>query len=390
MHVPMTNSNEDRKIQAPILTFRPRVLHIISGDLWAGAEVQAYTLLSALHEHCELLVVLMNQGELADRLAKAGINLNIIDESQTNSLNIFIQLCKTIRGFSPDLIHTHRQKENILGAMANAFAGRFTRKRLWRRCASIRTVHGAPEFASSGFRKIQVWLDRFCGNYQQDAIISVSTDLASKLRGIFLDHKIHIIENGVDLESLQQAIPAKDIRATKPDAYHIGIVGRLEPVKRIDIFLRAARQLLDRTTEPVYFHIIGDGKLADTLKSLSNELNLSAFVKFHGHRTDPAQTIAALDLVVMCSDHEGTPMTALETLALGKPLIAHSVGGLVEVLVDYPELLVTDHNPIAYANKILQVMQDRPKVTLDSRYTQKANGSATLALYRQLIGASVE
>src|SRR5690606_30766040 len=122
---------------------------------------------------------------------------------------------------------------------------------------------------------------------------------------IFLDHKIHIIENGVDLESLQQAIPAKDIRATKPNAYHIGIVGRLEPVKRIDIFLRAARQLLDRTTEPVYFHIIGDGKLADTLKSLSNELNLSAFVKFHGHRTDPAQTIAALDLVVMCSDHEG-------------------------------------------------------------------------------------
>lgn len=83
-------------------------------------------------------------------------------------------------------------------------------------------------------------------------------------------------------------------------------------------------------------------------------------------------------------------MTALETLALGKPLIAHSVGGLVEVLVDYPELLVTDHNPIAYANKILQVMQDRPKVTLDSRYTQKANGSSTLALYRQLIGASVE
>lgn len=78
-------------------------------------------------------------------------------------------------------------------------------------------------------------------------------------------------------------------------------------------------------------------------------------------------------------------MTALETLALGKPLIAHSVGGLVEILADYPELLVTDHSPTGYSNKILQIMQTKPTVQLKKSYTSHANAAATLALYQKLI-----
>lgn len=381
----MTNPDANLEIQTPILPSPPKVLHIISGDLWAGAEVQAYTLLTSLRDNCELLAVLMNHGELADRLIQAGITVEIIDERQMSSLKIFIQLCAIIRRFAPDLIHTHRQKENILGAIANTLASRFLHKNFWRRSAAVRTTHGAPEHSASGIKKIQVWLDHFCGNYLQDAVISVSTDLATKLRTIFPGRKIHIIENGIDVDRLQQAIPAADIKAAQPQACHIGIVGRLEPVKRVDIFLNAAQQLLTQTSDALHFHVIGDGKLANELKSLSSNLKLTQSVSFHGHRTDPAQVIAALDMVVICSDHEGTPMTALETLALGKPLIAHSVGGLVEILADYPELLVTDHSPTGYSNKILQIMQTKPTVQLKKSYTSHANAAATLALYQKLI-----
>lgn len=381
----MTNPDVNLEIQAPILPPRPRVLHIISGDLWAGAEVQAYTLLTSLRDNCELLAVLMNHGELADRLRQAGITVEIIDERHLGSLKIFARLCSIIRRFAPDLIHTHRQKENILGAIANTLASRFLHKNFWRRSAAMRTTHGAPEHSASGIKKIQVWLDHFCGNYLQDAVIAVSTDLATKLRTIFPERKIHIIENGIDVDGLQQAIPAADIKAAQPQACHIGIVGRLEPVKRVDIFLNAAQQLLTQTSNSIHFHVIGDGKLADELKSLSSNLKLTQSVSFHGHRTDPAQVIAALDIVVICSDHEGTPMTALETLALGKPLIAHSVGGLVEILADYPELLVTDHSPTGYSNKILQIMQSKPSVQLKKSYTSHANATATLALYQTLI-----
>ena len=392
----MTNLNDDNnmsegsKIQAPILTFRPRILHIISGDLWAGAEVQAYTLLTELREHCELLVVLMNQGELATRLIKAGISVKIIDETRTSSLKIFLRLCTVIRNFAPDLIHTHRQKENILGSIANTLASRFTRKRLWRRSASVRTAHGAPEFQHSGLKKIQVWLDRFCGNYLQDAVIAVSSDLASQLNNFFRHSNIHVIRNGVNRHSLQSVTPASDLRLARPDAFHIGIIGRLEPVKRVDLFLYAAHCLREKTTTPVHFHIVGDGKLAATLKVLGNELDLSTDITFHGHRTDPANVIAALDAVVMCSDHEGTPMTALETLALGKPLIAHSVGGLREILAEFPDLQVTDHSATGYSDKMLQVMQHPPLVTLDPSYTGDVNAQTTLKLYQQIISRNVE
>lgn len=385
MHLPITNPDANCKIQAPILTSRTRVLHIISGDLWAGAEVQAYTLLTSIRDNCELQVVLMNEGELAERLKHAGIRIKIIDEHHHNSLTIFTRLCAIIRHFKPDLIHTHRQKENILGAIANAFASRFLHKQFWRRSAAVRTTHGAPEHKVSGIKKIQIWLDNFCGNYLQDAVISVSTDLAIKLRHLFPERKIHIIENGIDIEKLRQAIPAQDIRKMQPDAFHIGIVGRLEPVKRVDIFLNSAQQLLATTSRAMHFHVIGDGKLAAELHALSEHLALTQSVSFHGHRTDPAQVIAALDMVVMCSDHEGTPMTALETLALGKPLIAHNVGGLVEILADYPELLVIDHSPAGYSNKILQTMQGNPRIQLKNAYTSHANATATLALYQQLI-----
>lgn len=385
MHLPMTNPDANLEIQTPILPPRPKVLHIISGDLWAGAEVQAYTLLTSLRDNCELLAVLMNHGELADRLMQAGITVEIIDERHISSLTIFTRLCTIIRRFAPDIVHTHRQKENILGTIANSLASRFLHKQFWRRSAAVRTTHGASEHSVSGIKKIQVWLDHFCGNYLQDAVISVSNDLATKLRSIFPERKIHVIENGIDVGKLQRAIPAADIRAARPQAFHIGIVGRLEPVKRVDIFLNAAQQLLSQTSNAIHFHVIGDGKLADELRSLSNSLELTQSVSFHGHRTDPAQVIAALDMVIICSDHEGTPMTALETLALGKPLIAHSVGGLVEILADYPELLVTDHSPSGYSNKILQIMQTTPIVQLKSAYTSHANAAATLALYQKLI-----
>lgn len=78
-------------------------------------------------------------------------------------------------------------------------------------------------------------------------------------------------------------------------------------------------------------------------------------------------------------------MTALETLALGKPLIAHKVGGLIEVLANSSELLVSEHTAEGYSNKMLQIMKNPPLVTLETPYTSKANATSTLKLYQQIM-----
>lgn len=362
----------------PILTPPIKVLHIISGDLWAGAEVQAYTLLTSMPKEYELLVILMNYGELEVRLKAAGIRTQVIDERHTNSLKIIGQLITTIRQFSPHIIHTHRQKENILGTIANLLSH-------WpisKRARSLRTVHGAPEYSTKGLRQLLITLDRACGKYAQDAVISVSEDLTRKLQGKFPARHIHTIHNGINVAQLKLISPAIDVRLNAEDAIHVGIIGRLEPVKRVDLFLQTAAYLIQHAPQLNFrFHVIGDGKLRHTLEQLASQLGLTNQVRFHGHRNDSQAAIAALDIVVMCSDHEGTPMTALETLALGKPLVAHKVGGLAEALRSTPELLVDLHTPQGYGERILKQLSNPTQPNLPHHYTNSHNAKLTAQLY---------
>ena len=114
------------------------VLHIASGDLWAGAEAMLYTLAKTLHSelNTQVTVVLLNHGTLEQKLRDCGIAVFVLDESHINGLQILQQLCRIIDDIKPDVIHSHRSKENILGSIAAWYKHRIP---------SLRTVHGAPE-----------------------------------------------------------------------------------------------------------------------------------------------------------------------------------------------------------------------------------------------------
>ncbi len=364
----------------PILNRPLRVMHIISGDLWAGAEVQAFTLLQQLHAKVDLHVIIMNQGELSQRLQSLNIPVTLVLESQRNGLTIIRDMTHLMRQFKPDVLHTHRRKENIFGNIANCFAAIFMGKYT----KSVRTSHGAPELAHIRKQRIQLWLDNWVGRYLQHAVIAVSDELAIKLTKIFSAKKIHVIRNGVDQATLLAQAHIADFRYSAPLHQHIGIVGRLEPVKRIDIFLDMAAIMVNQisSSHALKFHVIGDGKLRATMEKKAQQLGLSEHVIFHGHRQDIASCIKSLDVLVMCSDHEGTPMTALEAMALGTPLVAHNTGGLTDILQDYPELLVSSHLPESYAHKGLSLLlSDKMSVNLHPSYTAEKNMESTFNLY---------
>lgn len=297
------------------VVYMTKVLHVISGDLWAGAEAQACTLLKHLKQHCTVIAVLLNEGELADRLRASNIPVSVLDESKLSSLQILKELISILTREKPDIVHTHRQKENILGAVAN---------RLSVNARSVRTVHGASESEGHWKSKVLERLDQWVGNHLQDRIIAVSEDLKSKLLPIYRK-KLIVINNGVDIDELhQKSLTAADFKELEPDRKHIGIVGRLVPVKRVDLFLEAASLFKTKMIDDFRFHVIGDGPLSDELKEQASALNLNSLVTFHGHRSDIPQCIKSLDTVIMCSDHEGMPMVALETLALGTQLLVRN------------------------------------------------------------------
>ncbi|MBU2863953.1 glycosyltransferase [Reinekea forsetii] len=295
---------------------RKRVLHVISGDLWAGAEAQAATLLKHLKPLCDVSAVLLNEGELANRLRGYNIPVTVLNEQQLSTGRIFLALRKHIKQLKPDVIHTHRQKENILGALANATSVKA-------RC--VRTVHGAPEF-SGGFKtQLQRKFDTWVGNHFQDVIIAVSDELKTKLIGTFPEHKIKVVMNGVDVEELKAKAGITEFKKDEPNKKHIGIIGRLVPVKRVDIFLETAALFKKENHTEYHFHVVGSGPLEAELKALATNLDVNDIVTFHGHREDVPSYINSLDAVVMCSDHEGMPMVALETLALARPLLTQLV-----------------------------------------------------------------
>ncbi|TCS40299.1 glycosyltransferase [Reinekea marinisedimentorum] len=307
-------------------TSQLKVVHIISGDLWAGAEAQAYALLKYLKRQCNISAILMNEGVLAERLRACDIPVTVIDEQTHTSWQIFNILRHTLKEEQPNIVHTHRQKENILGAIANTFTVR---------AKSVRTVHGASEITPNWKSNLQAKVDQWVGNHLQHAVIAVSDELKSKLKKIYKPDRIHVIYNGVDTEELTENAKAiAEFKFNEPAKKHIGIIGRLVPVKRVDMFLSTASILKQQGNQDFRFHIIGDGPLKGTLESQAAQLNILDITTFHGHRSDIPSCINSLDAIVMCSDHEGLPMIALETQALKKRLILRdTLSNLTELFV---------------------------------------------------------
>lgn len=371
---------------------RLTVLHVASGDRWAGAEAQLHTLLTHLNKKDNLRVraVLLNEGEAAARLRASGIPVDILDESQIDSLQIFLGLRQLLRRYRPQVIHTHRQKENVLVSLANATT---------LRAPCVRTVHGAPEHVpswSQPHKRFFLCVDLFVGCYLQKRIIAVTYDLGNQLRDIFPATKITVIENGVDIESISvQAKAAADFRLAQPQHKHIGIVGRLDPVKRVDIFLNMAADLLKRNLPwSLAFHVFGEGSLRTQLGELAQRRQLGDAVTFHGYRQDIHTCIASLDVLIMCSDHEGMPMAVLEALALRTPVIANRVGGLIDALGNgNTGVLLEDRNEMGYADavqnllsspKAMSQLKERGATRVTEQFSAARNAALTAAVYTDL------
>ena len=369
-------------------TSGPKVLHLASGDLWAGAESQLLTLVTTLHNSLDvaLFVVLLNHGTLEERLRSAGVEVIVLDESIHNNLQILGKLIRILRNYRPDVIHTHRSKENILGSLAALLSGGIP---------SLRTAHGAPEHSSSRQRIIR-YIDRLTMRLIQDRMIAVSDDLADKLRNEFTCKKIRVIENGIDSKLFSKLA----YRHTSPPTYNgkyfrVGLAGRLVPVKRVDLFIKTARYILDMHPDiKIVFHVFGDGPLRNELETLSRNLHTDNIICFEGHSDDIARKLQHLDILLMTSDHEGLPMILMEAMALDVPVIAHSVGGIPKLL-DHGAcgVLVSNHSAAGYADKILylyhspQLRTELAARALDrvtTVYSAIHNARAYLAQYNEI------
>lgn len=331
-------------------------MHVASGDLWAGAEVAVAGLLPALKLHYDVGALIFNEGLLAQRLREKGIRVYVVQEKGSlRDVPMLIRMKKIVKNDKAELLHTHGYKENVLGVLAGKLAGvkRF-----------VCTEHGASE-PFGGFARfrngISLSLDRFVGRYGIDKIISVSEDLRRSLVGEYGTEKVVTIHNGIPCKptpgtdktkkKLELGIPL--------DKRIAGTMGRLQPVKGIHHFLEAARTIVE-TREDVVFMIVGDGPLESVLKEMAQELGIHDHVFFLGFREDAIEVLSIMDVFVLTSLHEGIPLSLLEAMYLGLPVVATRVGGMPEVVEDGRSgLLVAVGDERAIAGAILAMLSPR-------------------------------
>lgn len=239
-------------------------------------------------------------------------------------IKIFLLISKE----RPDIIHTHTAKAGALGRSAGMiynFLHLFGKKpRL------IHTFHGHvfSGYFNSLKTKIFILIERFLALFTSK-IITVSASVKGELISLHIANskKIEVIPLGFDLDKFLN-VPIR-----KQDALSIGIVGRLVPIKNHRLFLDAAAQIIKNNPGlPIRFKIIGDGELRVDLENYVKNIGIAGYVDFLGWVKDLHQVYSNLDIVVLTSLNEGTPVSIIEAMASGRAVVATQVGGVADLL----------------------------------------------------------
>jgi glycosyltransferase involved in cell wall biosynthesis len=340
-----------------------RILHVIQELGTGGAErilVSAYRgARAAGHE----VFVAAAPGPLAAELDDEVFPLPLVERRPQRVPGAARALRRAVQASRPDVIHAYNPTMALV-------AGLVTRR--GRRPPGLVNLQGVAEEDWVG----TVRLVRLSGL----APVACGPGVAAALR----DH-------GVDpLATVPNAVgpaPAPADRAgLAPDGTRLVLaVGRLVEQKNHELAIRAIAQVPDAT-----LWIVGDGPMRPRLEQLATELG--APVVFTGVRRDARALMGAADAVVMPSRWEGLPLTALEALASGTPLVATNVRGLRELLVNGENALLVPEDPDALAEALRRILDNRELAARLSEAGLRVEGAGSdkalvesfLSLYERL------
>ncbi len=247
-------------------------------------------------------------------------------------LPAFAEIARIVWRERPRILHTHMAKAGFLGRMAGlAYNHLGPGRRRGQRAILIHTFHGHvlegyfPGWLSGAFRAIERWMAR-----RTDCLIAVSPAIRDDLLGMRIGaEKIwRVVPLGLDLSRLEELEPPNG-----PAPLRCGMVGRLVPIKNPALFLEAVAQLTRRSApSPVRAVVIGDGPLRGEMERTARTLGLNGNISFTGWKEDLQACYRELDVVVLTSWNEGTPVSLIEAMATARPVVATDVGGVRDLL----------------------------------------------------------
>ena len=330
-----------------------------------------------------------------------------------NDWRAYKELTNIIRTFQPQIVHTHGAKPGVLGRLA-AHRNKVP--------VVIHTFHGHVfhSYFSSFIAGFIVRIERWLAGYST-VLIAINQTLQQELihrYRIASAEKIKLIRLGIETNRYLDSDGQKRTRfrsefGLPDDVIAIGIVGRLVPVKQHRLFIEVAGEMLrtHSANKKLRFFIVGDGTEKKMLQELLSAKQLAyassssssadasfeqiPFV-FTSWRTDMDRVFAGLDIIALTSLNEGTPVSLMEAMAAGKPIVSTNVGGIPELIDDgRTGLLAADQQGlVAQLTRLLnnpdlrQQLATAAAAEAKARLSKSVETTALAALYTSLLPGS--
>jgi glycosyltransferase involved in cell wall biosynthesis len=321
-------------------TSRPiPVLHVITRLIVGGAQENTMftaALLDKQRYHVEVVCGPQtgSEGSLIDEVKQRGVPLTILPElkrqvSPFNDLFALWKLYRLIKRNQYIIVHSHSSKAGIIARLAARMAGT---------PAIVHTVHGWSfhEHMSPGTRSLYIFLERLTGRFSNALVVVGQSDIQKGLKeGIGKPEQYHLIRSAIPLEEFnpgsedrQAARQSLGIPVTAPV---LGNVGRFSAQKNpLDWVAIAGR--VGRSLPEAWFLLVGDGPLRPQVEQALKDEGIFKRTVLTGLRREVAQMMSAIDVFLLTSLWEGLPRVIPEAMAMGVPVVAYQIDGIVEAV----------------------------------------------------------
>ena len=285
----------------------------------------------------------------ATRIHGLGRSVSVLGDIKS-----FFILLGIIRKFKPDVIHTHTAKAGVLGRLAGLIA--------YPKARRVHTFHGhlLHGYFSPLKTKFVVLIERFLASISA-ALIAIGNQVKSDLlaAGVGKPNQYSIIFPGLEKLNIQSKASARTQLSLEADTTYIVFVGRLTQIKRPDRLIEIARHL-KANHRGVELLIAGAGEKFAEIQELALQESLP--IIFLGWRNDIGRIFSAGDIVVLCSDNEGIPLTLIQASQAGLPIVSTNVGSVTDIVLDGESGLLTETNAQSLIKALDELLSDPLKM----------------------------
>jgi len=341
---------------------KPKILILITKTDIGGAQIHVLELIRGLRHRYDFILAVGEEDFLARKVRSEGVEVVVLSHLirplslKQDSLG-FKEIRDLLKATQPALLHAHSSKAGVLGRLAARSVG----------VPVLFTAHGwAFTEGAHPVRRLYGWGIEFLLSFISDGIVTISdydTQLARRL-GVGLGRKKWLVKN---------CVGTCQVAKTGPNLPPVIIsVGRLSPVKNQVLLLKA----LARLQQPYLAWIVGEGEQRGAIEQTCRELGLQNRVELLGEVEDCDSLLAKADVFVLSSNYEGLPLSVLEAMSAGLPVVATEVGGVAEAVIDSQTgFLVPRLNADYLARRIDELLADDQK--------RQQMGQAGYQLYEQ-------